>query len=449
MSKTTNRFEQRLPNSDAREELLIVMDYLSNHAYDSKHATTQADIRQYALDKYGKDIRRDRIGDILIHLEQLSQDSSYKLPFTLEVKPLNKTKKYYISKGFLSEEDGVKILTALRKDSGLSPIETALVIERVLQSLFPDEIQNRMVAKAKHRGKAVQKQSEENYVLIDRFNRAVYSHDIMKFKVKNHNKVTYSFSDDFYDDVVKMETETQYGEAYEIRETPDSTHLVIYMGKFKGVIVTNINNLIEVSFNENFSRKKNDYYPFESNRYNDIKDFLDKHYSGQDGIQREFVLKVTINERSFNFEQFKKSFKEHFKTNLVYEEKERIVPFKYYDKDGKEVVENLVAKDAIFKVKCNLDSFYKWYIEKGNFDQVVILSPASYNDRFLSKRIERYCRRLTKYGMGYNYEINITTTPELEARRAEQRRLFLERRRLQRERERFSAKLENKLWNFG
>ena len=62
---------RRQPNSEAREEFLIVLEYLLTEAYDEKHATTQSKIIDFALKKYNVIIRRDRVNQILIHLYQL------------------------------------------------------------------------------------------------------------------------------------------------------------------------------------------------------------------------------------------------------------------------------------------------------------------------------------------------------------------------------------------
>ena len=59
------------PNSDKRNEFLIVLDFLLNKTFDEKHATSQTAIIKYAKDRFGVEMRRDRISQILLHLSQL------------------------------------------------------------------------------------------------------------------------------------------------------------------------------------------------------------------------------------------------------------------------------------------------------------------------------------------------------------------------------------------
>ena len=61
------------PNSDKRNEFLIVLDYLLHFTSDENHATSQKKIIDYAKNEYGIDIRRDRIPQILLPLYQLTE----------------------------------------------------------------------------------------------------------------------------------------------------------------------------------------------------------------------------------------------------------------------------------------------------------------------------------------------------------------------------------------
>ena len=52
-----------------------------------------------------------------------------------------------------------------------------------------------------------------------------------------------------------------------------------------------------------------------------------------------------------------------------------------------------------------MEAFEHWYLDEGNFDRVVILSPKYLNERFLSEKIIRYARRINKYGESINFNV--------------------------------------------
>ena len=62
---------QNIPNSIPRNEFLVVLEYLYNVADSKDNAATQQKIIEYALSNYDIEIRRDRIAQILLHIEYL------------------------------------------------------------------------------------------------------------------------------------------------------------------------------------------------------------------------------------------------------------------------------------------------------------------------------------------------------------------------------------------
>ena len=116
------------PNSDKRNEFLVVLDYLLTRTSDEKHATSQADIIKYAKNEYDLDIRRDRIPQILLHLSQLTDKYPEKFPFKLKtVKPKSAEynsdgawRKYYISERAFSDKEILKIVSAIQSYKTIS-----------------------------------------------------------------------------------------------------------------------------------------------------------------------------------------------------------------------------------------------------------------------------------------------------------------------------------------
>ena len=131
-------------NSDTRIhqiELLLTLDYLLRFT-DENHPATQQDICRHANGfglkydakaKKGNDVRRQRIGDCLRFLMEVTTKFSDVVPFVLEV---TKSGKYYIEqKYYLSEEQILKILAAVQNDKFTKDEDTDFLIERLLDSL--------------------------------------------------------------------------------------------------------------------------------------------------------------------------------------------------------------------------------------------------------------------------------------------------------------------------
>ena len=101
------------------------------------------------------------------------------------------------------------------------------------------------------------------------------------------------------------------------------------------------------------------------------------------------TFKFHIGDNNQILKDRKKSFREFFKEDMQYELISRTI-------EGDEGEEPIVVQDAVAKVKCNFHAFRKWYWEP--YENTVILSPASLNDRLLAVITRRFERRLSKYG---------------------------------------------------
>ena len=122
-------------------ELLLTLDYLLRFT-DEDHPATQQDICRHATNfglkydskaKSGNDVRRQRIGDCLKFLIDVTTKFPDEVPFILETTPSGK---YYIDqKNYLSEEQIIKILAAVQNDKYTQDEDTEFLIERLLDSL--------------------------------------------------------------------------------------------------------------------------------------------------------------------------------------------------------------------------------------------------------------------------------------------------------------------------
>lgn len=124
-------------------EILLTLDYLLNYT-DANHPATQQDICRHALNfglKYdskantGNDVRRQRIGECLQFLQSIcyKYEESNKIPFTINT--TNGGKFYLEKKNDLSEEQIIKILSAIKNDKYTRDEDTDYLIEKLLDVL--------------------------------------------------------------------------------------------------------------------------------------------------------------------------------------------------------------------------------------------------------------------------------------------------------------------------
>ena len=400
------RFKEEQPNSAPRMEMLIVMEYLKEYAYDKDHATTQAEIIKFGEEKYNTKIRRDRVGQILIHLEQISNDTPELLPFTVKSIDYNKIKKYYVPQRMFKESDIVDIVSSLDSNDYLNKDKANLLANRFLNVAANKASHNRIISKIQRRGHKTIKVDDESLNKRQLFLNAADNQIRIVFQIKNLMRA--SFSNSLPTDVrreAKINPNyTFWGFAVKtIQPNETEPKPVIYLDQYQIAMVTAFDN-IEITDVESLSRWNKDIaYPLVG-RYDDIDVWLKDHYKGQDGITREIKLKVTTNDEE-KFKKFKVSFKKHWKKDLEYEIVDREVPYLTRDKDGKIIEKVLVAHDAVFTISANREAFEHWYLDEGNFDMAVILSPKRLNNFYLSEKIRRYARRINKYGQGIIYRI--------------------------------------------
>lgn len=408
----TSRFDEVQPNSVPREELLIVLEYLQKFAYDKDHKTSQAEIVKYAEERYGKTIRRDRIGQILIHLEQISKKGDLSLPFELKTVELNKTKKYYVGERTISDDSIIKIVAALKKDKSLSKAQTDLIISQILDNLVSKGKQADITGKAVKRSGGAKKINPKLYDVAEEFLKAVDNLDTLIFKVNDPSEIEISCKEtpEIKKLIASMKTEETFGFAHSLFDLPGTTIAVIYLNDIKQVITTPLYNLQICRTSTRWSKSNKITFELNNPQYKRIDEWLNQHYSGKDGQTYDFLLKITVNSRKkgFHFTEFVNKYKEYWHEVPQFEYKDRMVDIK----NGDGTTKQAVAVDAFFRLTANLSSFYKWYDSMGNFDEVVIIEPAFLNDVILRDKIYRYARRLTKYGTHHNYTVTSEMKPE-------------------------------------
>lgn len=159
-------------------ELLLTLDYLLNYT-DEFNPATQIDIcehaRKYGLKfdknaKTGNQVRRQRIGECLKFLRQITDDFTDDVPFVLET---TDSGKYYIEQRHgLNESQVAKILAAISNDKYTKDEDVSFLIDRIL-SAFSTSEENRRIIDSEYKrllrgGKKYDKETIRKINLIER-----------------------------------------------------------------------------------------------------------------------------------------------------------------------------------------------------------------------------------------------------------------------------------------
>ena len=159
-------------------ELLLTLDYLLNYT-DEFNPATQIDIcehaRKYGLKfdkntKTGNQVRRQRIGECLKFLRQITDDFTDDVPFVLET---TDSGKYYIEQRHgLNESQVAKILAAISNDKYTKDEDVSFLIDRIL-SAFSTSEENRRIIDSEYKrllrgGKKYDKDTIRKINLIER-----------------------------------------------------------------------------------------------------------------------------------------------------------------------------------------------------------------------------------------------------------------------------------------
>ncbi len=160
-----------------RIELLITLDYLLNFT-DEEHPATQQKICRYATEfglKYdstktsGNEVKRQRIKESLDFLKEISDKFSDKVPFIIET---TDSGKYYVEQKFyLSEEQVIKIIAAIKNDKYTADEDTDFLIERILDNFANRFNRDRYLKEASNLTNNVKKFNKESDRKINLINK--------------------------------------------------------------------------------------------------------------------------------------------------------------------------------------------------------------------------------------------------------------------------------------
>lgn len=382
-----------------RMEMLIALDYLLHNCTSPQKTSKTIKLVEYANDNYQTFIDRRRANGIFDDLVDISTNHPQLLPFLVKKVP-NKPR-YYIEKRLWDSQDVVKIADSIRGNKKLSKASSKALLEKFLNVAFTDEQIARLSKKlqVKDRG-TITKASNQAMQLID------YLEDlrvnVSRFHFSFASTVRYdNGSGDFPLD------EKLGGYVYEIISNDDATRVCLYLDEYRVAVVVKLEEIIIDTTFEPVQRINRNALTYELvGREPNIDNWLDGYFSGQNGIR----LTIEFKFYSIHLEEVRKAYRKYFKKEMEYEIKERreIVP--NYDPDNPDATREIVAEDAYATIRTTYRAFRKWYMDNGFFEFMVIMSPAYFNDRLVGYLLNRFARRLTRYGE--QYDIEIVRTPK-------------------------------------
>ena len=434
---TLNVFEIQ-PNSDKRNEFLVVLDYLLHHTCDEKHATSQTKIIEYAKSEYGLDIRRDRIPQILLHLSQLTEKYPDKFPFKLKtVIPNSATnskdgarRKYYISERAFSDNEILKIISAIKSDKTISTDATDKLINKFLLENASENRKESLLKKLNSKQRKISKVTNRGMDYLEKIEKMADDHETIWFSIKDFREVDFDVSRFLMRR--KMENETEHcGYVYQWIEINNKYKLVIYLRDYKHAMITPTTNVV---INRHMNLKDLTGLPdysLDNNKFSSIDEWVEKHYQGQDGLIEKFVFKFTLSDTfQKDIEYIETTFRKHWGKTLEYEICDREVEIETFNENDEPIKETIIVKDAYVTIETTRESFLHWYKDYKIISSVVIVSPAHLNDLVLAPLVNRFVKRINKYGARYDYELRREVKPEYQEFLKKRNDLFQERRRL-------------------
>ena len=410
------------PNSDKRNEFLIVLDYLIHHTGDEKHATTQSEIVKYANKEYGVTIRRDRIPQILLHLAQLSEKYPDKLPFKLKtVMPKSANddndgarRKYYVSERAFTEKEILKIISAIQSDSTISASATKSLVDKFLKETACDSKVDSIKQKLEKKQRKTSKFTDRGMDYLEMLEELAINNERVWFSVKDTDDVDFDKTSFELRQNFRRKNE-HYGHIYAVKEVNNKFIVIVYLSEFKRAMITPITNIVINSHLDLNDLNKSSHVDFalDDSKYASIDEWVEKHYKGQDGRLIEFVFKFTLDESlQKETEYITKTFEKQWKKKMEYTIKDREVERAYFDEEGNRQTETFTVQDAYVTIETTRESFRHWYQDFKIVSNVVIIKPAFLNDMWLAPLLSRLSRRITKYGSSYDYSLTRKEKPE-------------------------------------
>lgn len=392
-------------------ELLLTLDYLLRFT-DEDHPATQQDICRHATDfglkydskaKSGNDVRRQRIADCLKFLMEITTKFADEVPFVLET---TSSGKYYIEqKNYLSKEQVIKILAAVKNDKYTQDEDADFLIDRLLDSFSNVYNREQYKNELNKLSKSVKKYNLSTSRKIRLVNKAYKEGKMIKIKSEIH-----SF------DNAEVDTYYFWYRVYKIKEYKNKPYAIlipIYTGDvifYKGYIFDSIENLdIPNGTDKDVLCDDFDDHRDLDELFREKSKWIEKYYDSPEEMIEENIMpisgvafKVGFYFKKVFYERVKKSFEEFFSKELKCE---GCISF---DVSDDETIESRKNKNVyitprplnegeepeyyIVNLNIDPDAFMSWLVNDvhGNgivniSDMVIVVGP-----KFINRRLYRF-----------------------------------------------------------
>ena len=388
---------EKLPSSLPREELIIILEYMFEYAYDNKHLSSQQKIIQFAKSRYGVTIRRDRINTVLMHLYEMAEANPSRFPFKLNKVSLHSIDKYYITDHNYSDSEVIDIVTALKNDYSKSTRKITSLVNKTLRLVGGEEkrkILEKKINKIENRAGHISNEYQE---VLDKLQRAATDKLFVKTRLKNpYNFEISNDHEEISQEIVKGNILMGY--VHSLLQFPDETLVVFYLTTQKACLVAPIASveLVEDPINmEDWSSG----IKFEINeKCKTVDKWVAKHYRGTTGNVYDLVLGI----RPEQFEIIKAKYETYFDIELHYVTGGKGKKMEIIENEKKVYVpiDDKMEKLYYVHLQSNLSSFNNWYLnDKDILENVIIIYPKKVNNDILTSVIRLLTNRLNNYGV--------------------------------------------------
>ena len=376
-----------------RLELFVTLQYLLEKCPDKEHTSKTVELQNYADEKFNILLDRRRANDILDSLVELTRDNPTVLPY--RVLQVENKPRYYIEKCLFSEKEIESIAKAIRNDSSISKSKADKYIENFINKSCNPSQREKIDKKLKRSDllrPRISDIEDSNKDYLEWLRDGAYR---FYFKI-NHLVSPSDLADKTVFPQFRNANKNSYnaGIVYEIiPASKKQIDVCIYLPDLKSAVVAHLDDIVIDK-----TREPTEQWAAVNYRIGDgsieLDDWLKKYYKGATGLLTPITFKFHVGDNNQILKDRKKSFREFFKEDMQYELIDRTI-------EGDEGEEATVVQDAVATVRCNFHAFRKWYWEAYDkpYENTVILSPASLNDRLLAVITRRFQKRLSKYGL--------------------------------------------------
>lgn len=383
-----------------RLEMLIALDYLLNNCTSEKKTSVTLKLVEYAREHYNTFIDRRRANGIFDDLVDISNKHPELLPFLIKKVP-NKPR-YYIEKRLWGDEDVIKIANSIQGKKMPKSASKAL-LEKFLAVAFTDEQRQKHFKKLKVSDRGNLSTVSIQTMKINEFLENLRD-GVMRFHFTLAPTVRRDNASGFF-----PRRGVLGGYVYDTIPGDDETRVCLYLDEYKVALVVKIEELIIDTTFEPVPRSNKNSLTYElKGKVTNIDEWLSGYFSGQSG----YTINIEFKFLAQHLTAVKKAYRQYFKREMKYtiQQREEILPV--IEQDNTETPRTILVDDAYASVETSYNAFKKWYLDNGFFQYMVILNPAIFNDRLVGALLERFARRLNKYGERFDYEITKTMKPE-------------------------------------